>query len=291
MKKLMTILAAAALLAACSKEEPGWLDAPEGCGVLVLSAGSSSCLASVSRADQVELSTLGVTPPTAEQIKSWNTYVTNTQYDAAAPDLHPNGLTLAVAEYAASNKHYLHGGESYQIKITDPAKHYDVMDSPEGADKPYFEGRSAGPVTVVARQKTSVNVTVALANSVVRIRFTERFKNYFPNGARFTLKTAAGTEFETGYTADDHSVAETPWFVRPAAFTIEGTATKQRPSATVEPETVSFSATTRGDVAPRTLYTYTFDVSGVGAAGTITVTINGDPVEIVPVDQELNENA
>ena len=43
--------------------------------------------------------------------------------------------------------------------------------------------------------------------------------------------------------------------------------------------------------AARTLYTYKFDVSGVGDTGEVIITLNENPVATETVDTELNDDA
>ena len=116
--------------------------------------------------------------------------------------------------------------------------------SPEGAGKPYFEA-VAETTVAIGQESTSVKLTARLLNTIVRVKFTDRFKGYFGNGADFTLTTAAGSEF-----ALDYTTAENYYFVRPAEFVITGQATKQTPSATQPAQTVKFAATTNAAPAP-----------------------------------------
>lgn len=262
-----------AAFAACSTEAT---ESPfaGGYGEIAVKGTVSTVLDAWTRA-QVELPA-GTTVPNANEMA-----LAIESTDAANPYFKEWG---AVSEY--SSKKDLLFATTYEVSIHS-AEADDVTMSAEGVDKPYFEGSNT--VEVAARQQTPVTVTAALANAIVRIEFTDNFKGYFPNGAQFTLTTEAGSEFTVGYTADDHDVAEQYWFIRPASFSIAGSAVKQTPSATVEPETVTFAETT-ATAAARTLYTYTFDVSGVGS-GTVNITLNDTPIATDESDNEMNDDA
>lgn len=132
----------------------------------------------------------------------------------------------------------------------------------------------------------------------MRIRFTERFRGYFGNGAKFKLTTEAGNEFEAGYdpgeTPEKAEKAEKWYFVRPAEFSITGEATKQKPSATQPAQTIRFAETVNAAPKAGTLYTYTFDVAGAGDTGNTgeeTFKLNDNPIRTETVDEELNDDA
>lgn len=278
MKKIFTIALVAAMFVACSKENTEFRsDIPAGYGEMSITTALTPVIEAQTRA-QVELPAGTTIPSDAMQ---FNLSIVSTD------EAHSyNNSWSAVSDY--SPKKDLLYATTYNVTIHTPSLD-GVASSEEGLDKPYFEGTS--PVTVVARTQTPVEVKASLANSIVRIVFTDNFKGYFPNGADFKLTTAAGNEFKIGYTADDHSVEELYWFVRPTSFTIVGTATKQRPSASVEPQSVTFAETLNSAVAPRTLYTYTFDVKGVGTTGSVTITLNDTPIATEESDHEMNDDA
>ena len=264
---------AVAAFAACSTEATE-TPAAGGYGELAVHGTVSTVLDAWTRA-QVELPA-GTTIPQADAMA-----LAIESTDAENPYFKE---WTAVSEYSA--KKDLLYATTYDVRIHS-AEADDAMTSDEGVNRPYFEGSRA--VEVPARQQTPVTVTAALANAIVRIEFTDDFKGYFPNGAQFTLTTEAGSEFTTGYTADDHDTAELCWFIRPASFSIAGSAVKQTPSATVEPETVTF-AETAGTAEARTFYTYTFDVKGVGS-GTVNIALNDTPIATDESDNELNDDA
>lgn len=276
MKRILIIMSAAALCASCSEEATEKPVAGKGYGELAVSALCSTVVDAQTRA-QVELPA-GTTVPEAGALAL--------RIESTDADHQFNRAWETVSAYSA--KKDLLFATTYDVTIHS-AYTEGVENSAEGLDKPYFEGTTN--VRVAARQQTPVTVTAALANSIVRIAFTDAFKSYFPNGAKFTLTTAAGSEFTAEYTADDHTVAEQYWFVRPTSFVIAGSAVKQTPSASQEPVTVTFSPVENTAVAPRTLYTYTFDVKGVGSTGGIEITLNDTPAATDASDTELNDDA
>lgn len=277
MKKIFLSLAVAALAVGCSKSEG--TDAPERYGTLRVEAAFDAALEAVTRA-RVELPD-GTTVPADPMNELGMRVVSRT------PGISYSSSFLPVSNYNPK-RNLLREGD-YRLTFFSTPTYVGIANIEEGVNKPYFE--STVEVSVAALQQTEVTTAVGLANTIVRIGFTERFQNYFPNGATFTLKTAAGNSFEVKYTADDHTVPENYWFVRPAAFTISGHATKQTPSSTADPQTVRFEDTVNSAVKPRTLYTYTFDVSGVGDTGEVIVTINDEPVRTELLDEELNDDS
>lgn len=282
MKKMLAIGAAAALLlGACSKGEVPPPEEGEAYGTLAIDASCAAAVDTVTRA-QVELPDEVVVPDPQEMTM---------RIASTTPGLNYSRVWARVGNYDTRKDHLLEG--DYQITIYSTSTWQGVEQIAEGANKPYFEGVS-DIFTVVRLKQTPVTVRARLANTIVRIEFTDQFKSYFPNGATFTLKTAAGNEFTVGYTADNPTVADTWWYVRPnKSFTITGRATKQTPSATADPETVRFSPVENEAPKPGTLYTYRFDISGVGGTDPdgVTITINGDPVATETDDEELNPDS
>ena len=268
MKRYTTILLAV-LLAGCAKEEP----APtQGYGTLALTAECAPEIVAQTRAEQVPFP--GELPAAADltlRIESLdpehpytNVWTRSGDYDSQADYL-----------FATDYRITLHTGTEAGLE-----------NSPEGPGRPYFEAAAETPVAI-GIESTRVKLTAKLCNTIVRVKFTDRFKGYFGNGAEFTLTTAAGGEFVIDYTTDGLC-----HYVRPAEFVIAGRATKQRPSATVEPQTVKFAETKNESPAAGTLYTYTFDVTDAGDTGEVKITINDTPVDTqLLADEELNDDA
>lgn len=279
MKKVLILLAAAAMAAGCSKSDAEGPAGPERFGSLAVDAAVDAALEAMTRA-QAELP--AGTPVPADPMNELGMRVLS-----VTPGISYMNPFIPVSNYNPK-RDLLREGD-YRLTFFSTPTFVGVDGIEEGLGKPYWE--TTVDVTVVALKQTPVEAKAVLANTIVRIDFTDRFKNYFPNGATFTLKTSAGNSFEVKYTAEDHTVAEQYWFVRPRSFTISGRATKQAPSSTVDPQTVRFADTVNDEVKPRTLYTYTFDISGVGDTGEVTVTINDEPVGTEVVDEELNDDS
>jgi len=269
MKRYTTILLAAALLAGCEKE----IATPaEGYGTLALQAECVPTVEAATRAGQTELP--GPIPAVED-------------LTLTVESLDPEHPYVRVWEHVGSydsQTDYLFATK-YRLVIRSGAEP-GADRSPEGEDAPYFEGSTE---TTVAAGKESTHVTLRarLANTVVRVKFTDRFKGYFAGGAKFTLTTAAGKECGP----INYETEGTCYYVRPARFTIAGEATKQRPSATQPAPTVKFAETVNETPAPCTLYDYTFDVTDAGA-GQVQITLNDTPIRTETLaDEELNDDA
>lgn len=147
--------------------------------------------------------------------------------------------------------------------------------STEAFETPCFEGTKE--FAIINDQTTAVKITAYVANAVVKLDYTDAFKNYFADYT-FTLTTAAGTSFE--FTADETRRA----FIDPYNFSVNGTATTQTGS------TIEIKKDFTG-IAAKTLYTVKFDVNSGNVGGaTVTVTFNDEPVAEIPVDIELNDD-
>lgn len=269
MKRYTTILLAAALLAGCDKE----IATPtEGYGTLALQAECVPTVEALTRAEQIPFP--GELPAAADLALS---------VESTDPEHPCTQVWERMGDYD-SREDYLFA-TTYRLTLfsgTEPG----LENSPEGIDLPYFEG-SAETAVAIGVESTRVTLKARLLNTIVRVRFTDRFRGYFGGGACFTLKTAADSAFDIDYAA-----AENYYYVRPAEFVIEGRATKQRPSATVEPQTVKFAAVKNETPAAGTLYTYTFDVTGTGDTGPVQITLNDTPVDTeLLADEELNDDA
>lgn len=115
----------------------------------------------------------------------------------------------------------------------------------EGFDCPWFYG--SADFNVREDETTEVEVTAALANTMVSIEYTDDFKNYFPEySAQLHSEGGAYVEFEKGELR--------PAFVRPGKVSIIVSLTKQNGvSATFQPADF--------DVKPQHHYHVTFDAN------------------------------
>ena len=160
----------------------------------------------------------------------------------------------------------LHAGE-YSVTAT-----YGSLDA-EGFDKPFFEGSETFEIKGGEEEPVAVSIPVSLGNAVVKMEFTDWFKNYYPE---YTFKlTRDGSDIVT-FTKGETRAA----FVDPWKFNLEGTLTAETKTNTINK--------TYSNLEVATAYTFRFDVSN--AAGTsITIEFN-DTVETVELgDCELND--
>lgn len=277
MKRLTTILLAA-LLWGCGKDEP---NPAEGYGTLALTAECTNAVAAATRA-QAELPAELI--PTANEL--------GLLVESADPEYEFTQVWPSLDDYDSENDFLW--ATHYKITLFSGTEYVGAGQSPEGIDQPYFEGSQTTLVSV-GRGTTKIRITARLANTAVRIRFTERFRGYFGNGAKFKLTTEAGNEFEAGYAPGETPAEAEKWyFVRPAEFSITGEATKQKPSATQPAQTIRFAETVNAAPKAGTLYTYTFDVAGAGDTGNTgeeTFILNDNPIRTETVDEELNDDA
>lgn len=277
MKRLTTILLAA-LLWGCGKDEP---NPTEGYGTLALTAECTNAVAAATRA-QAELPAKLI--PTANEL--------GLLVESADPEYEFTQVWPSLDDYDSENDFLW--ATHYKITLFSGTEYVGAGQSPEGIDQPYFEGSQTTLVSV-GRGTTRIRITARLANTAVRIRFTERFRGYFGNGAKFKLTTEAGNEFEAGYAPGAPPAKAEKWyFVRPAEFSITGEATKQKPSATQPAQTIRFAETVNAAPKAGTLYTYTFDVAGAGDTGDTgeeTFILNDNPIRTETVDEELNDDA
>jgi hypothetical protein len=141
----------------------------------------------------------------------------------------------------------------------------------EGFDKPFFTGTAE--FTVVAEETTDVAVNVALGNTVVLVRCTDNFSNYYTD---YTFKVVRDTDQIATFAKGETRGA----FVDGYKITLEGTVTG--PSKTLKFKK-DYTA-----LREATAYTFNFDASNVGGTA-ITISFN-DTVETVELgDLELND--
>lgn len=143
--------------------------------------------------------------------------------------------------------------------------------SEEGFGKPFFYGEAQ--VNVVGGETTDAVVKASLANTIIKIACTERFKRYY---ADYSFRLMRGTDEIVAFEKDDQRGA----FVDGYGFELEG-------ELTSEMKTSTFSREFNG-LNPATAYTITIDIDNV-VETSIIVKFN-DTVEIVDLgDLELND--
>lgn len=155
---------------------------------------------------------------------------------------------------------------NYSVKAT----YGNVSD--EGFGKPCLSGEKTFSVT--GGSTVSVAIPVSLANSIVKVECTDRFKSYYTDYS-FTVKTGAGTEIS--FPKGEARAA----FVDAYTISVSGTLTNQGG------KTQNFSKDYKA-LATKTCYTIKFDVSNVGG-NSITVSFDDTVEDVGLVDIDLND--
>ena len=188
------------------------------------------------------------------------------------------GVSHTYEEYATiaefNEENHLYSG-TYKATVTAG----DVAE--EGYDKATFVG--VKEFAVEARQKTEVEITAYIANTLVKVETTEAFNNYFVGGHSLELTTNRGNKFDVTAQAG-------PLFIEPKTFAINGTAVKQANQSGAEGATITLPEYKMENPQAQRYYTIKFDVKDAGRA-TLEITINDDVVESIDIEQELNDNA
>ncbi len=280
MKKIYCLLMVAGLVTACAKDD-GAGDMPQGKGVVAFDATHQ--LTVETRADEIELGSLGITlPADADDL----TLVIESQDPAHTEPFEYSGTVRAYNK--DSRRTYLAEGGPYAAEVMWGNA------TTEGVDAAYFYGQTG--FNVIARSHQNVPITAVMAKAMVRIDFTDSFKGYFENGAEMKLTTAAGATFDVNYT--NGNVGK-PFFVLAGegkSFTITGKAKKQKPTANIAAPEVEFAAVGRdgsagNEVAQQTIYTYMFDVDAADNVS-VEITITNEPIQVIDVaTKELNDDA
>lgn len=141
----------------------------------------------------------------------------------------------------------------------------------EGFGKPYFTGEA--DFTITKGQTTVVPVNVALGNTVVLVRYTDSFRNYYQDYS-FDLVRNNNT-IVTFAKGEDRGA-----FVDGYMFSIKGTLTGQGKSKTFTKDYSGLEAAIA--------YTFLFDAGNVGGAS-ITLTFSNTVETIYLGDIELND--
>ena len=139
----------------------------------------------------------------------------------------------------------------------------------EGWSKPYFEG-SASVEVPMYNLTAEANIEVTLRNSILAIATTDRFNGYFPTSS-FKVKSFRW-ESEKGESL----------YLNAGEVKITCEAVRQTGKSVTLESTVTLKPTTR--------HTAIFDLSTAGNAN-VNLIFDGEIVELVEEDFELNENA
>lgn len=145
--------------------------------------------------------------------------------------------------------------------------------SDEGFDKPCFKGEEGFMVS--GGQTSEVTVRVRLAGCIVRLEFTDNFRNYFTDYG-FTLTTGGGTVIDLPK-GETRAV-----FMDAFSFRISGSLVNQAGKTQI------FAEKEFRNLDAATCYTMKFDASNVGA-GVITISFDDSIVEADIYDVDLND--
>lgn len=138
----------------------------------------------------------------------------------------------------------------------------------EGKGKPCFSATEN--YDIVNMETTLVTLKPTLANCIVKITAGQYVKNYFSSWA-FTIKTAAGNEFQAG--------ESDAFFIDAYKFDLKGT------FETSGGKTVEFEKTFTG-LKAATCYNVVVDLDNV-AGNAFTISFN-DNMETIQIEEELN---
>ena len=152
----------------------------------------------------------------------------------------------------------------------------------EGFDKPYFYGTENFVVT--GGNTTTVPIKVSLGSTIIKMSYSDNFKNYFKD---YSFKLTRSSAEIVAFTKDETRGA----FIDGYKIKVEGTMTGEQlienEDGEFVPKTFSYSKE-YSNLNEATAYTLAFDVNNVGGA-TLTVSFD-DTVETVELgDIELNE--
>lgn len=290
MKKRIYILCAAALLAACGAEEESSIDLsiPEGMGCVPIELSiSDSVESNVTKANSYDenYSIPEELIPSEDKFKlmlykksdETNEYELYKEYDKVS-----DYSNAEVDKYdpEVTYTQYLPAG-SYAAVASDGGD----IDIESSTNVVYGDSTT---FTVIERNVTATKFMVAeLENSIIRLKVTDNFNNYFAGGASMTLSTANGSEIAVEFPFDDKA-QDSILFVAPETrLFLAGTATKQDPGTGSAPS-VTFSKKEVGSTVINKMNTVLVDVEEAGGA-TIKISLNDQIIDVPIVEIDLNE--
>ncbi|MCQ2167344.1 MAG: DUF4493 domain-containing protein [Bacteroidales bacterium] len=141
----------------------------------------------------------------------------------------------------------------------------------EGAGKPCYEGSTN--FSVAGSSTSNVKIPVDLKNCIVKLVFSDAFKNYFTSG-KFTITTGNSSKFVVDNYSPD------ALFMEPYQFNLKAELTNQG-------KAVQNFEKNYNDLAAATLYTLKFDASNIGGL-VVTVTFNDNVTTVDLGDVEIN---
>lgn len=145
---------------------------------------------------------------------------------------------------------------------------------------PEFESEDVS-FTIAEAKEYAVAIPVALANSILRVRYTDMFKNYFSDCT--TNVTATGSTSTVTYNYNETRGA----FFPATKATIKYTLT---PSQAQGANATIIEKTIEQTLAAKTCHTLTYDVTNVGGVNKLTISLDDTNIVDVNIDDiDLNE--
>ena len=264
MKKLLYILASAAIVAGGCSQEKDTTSTGEG-GTIRIACEADLTIDSSTAATQGM--TRAAAAPTADK---FTLRITGTNYDRT---------WATVAAYNAEETAYTFPEGDYPVSVAygDPTT--------EGIDKAYYAG--SVDVTVLPRRATEAKITAKVCNSQALVRATEAFKKYY-NNAEFTLTTGSDNVFT--FHPCNEAEEESVWVKAGTKLTVKGTARGQSQDGVADGPLYTFTPEPLEATRAATRHIFTLDAKKAGSA-TLTITLGEGYTETQELDLELNEGA
>ena len=143
----------------------------------------------------------------------------------------------------------------------------------EGFDKPCFSGSAS--FTVKGGESSSVSIRVSLASCIVKMAFTDNFRNYYPD---YNLTVTTGNGSVISFPRSETRAC----FMDAYQFSLSGTLVNQAGVSTVIP-TKEFK-----NLQSATCYTLKMDASNIGS-NIITISFNDTVVDVTVGEVDINE--
>lgn len=161
----------------------------------------------------------------------------------------------------------------------------------ENGGDPAFEG--AATVSVVAAKEYAVPITVKLSNAILKVVYTDMFRNYFKAADVKAKSQGLDTEVSFGYhDGDDVNAKVEP--TEQGAFMMANSATISysfTPSQAQDKNANAVTGSLTQSFDPRTCYTLTFDVENVGGVKKFTITLNENNLVTVDLGEiDMNDD-
>ena len=265
MKKLLYILASAAIVAGGCSETPE--TARDGYGTIRIACEADATIDADAGTAAAQGATRAAAKPAGED---FTLRITGDGFDRT---------WATVAAYNAENTAYSFVEGLYTITITygDPEV--------EGVDKPYYEGSTE--IEVLPRRANTAQITAKIGNSQTLVRATESFKKYY-NDAEFTVTTGSGNSFT--FRPCDGTDEESVWVKAGTTLTLKGTARGQSQNGLTEGPLYTFTPEPLAATRAATRHIFTLDAKTAGSA-TLTITLGEGYTDTQDLELELNEGA